>query len=102
LNESVKAAGKAKDKPVRKTKAKPDTKAEPEPAAEPEQKQEEHKPDESLKALSRCRNEMSACKTFDDLDEVKDSYREAITNPDHEAAAKEHYGMCCRKLEGKE
>jgi len=117
LNESVKAAGKAKDKPARKAKAKPDTKAKGDGVhddtaaaqatldrdnAARKEKEAEHKPDESLKALSRCRNEMSACATFDDLDEVKDSYREAITNPDHEAAAKEHYGLCCRKLDGKE
>ena len=105
LNESVKAAGKAKDKPARKAKAKPDTKAKADPAKEPEKAQEAaaaHTPDESLKALSRCRAAMSACDTMDALDEVSDLARDDITNDVHKSLAKEHYDMCCRKLEGKE
>ena len=103
LNESIKTASKAKDKPARKTKPKPDTKAEPEPAAEPEQAQEaKHKPDQSLQALSRCRAALSASTTMDDLDLVMDEHRESITNDVHKDLAREHYGLCCRKLEGKE
>jgi len=117
LNESIKA--KPARKPAKKQE-KPAAKAEPEtpgpataayemaggikqqPGPAGDENKPSHTPDPSLQVLSRCRNEMSACTTFDDLDLVKDEYRELITNPDYVAAAKEHYMLCMRKLEGKD
>jgi len=78
------------------------TQAEAQAATDAEPEKTTDQPDTSLQALSRCRTEMIACTTFDDLDLAKDNYREVITNPAHLAAAKDHYLACMRKLEGKE
>jgi len=104
LNDQIKNAGKPKRRARKEPEQKPETatQAEAQAATDAEPEKATDQPDTSLRALSRCRNEMTACTTFDDLDLAKDKYREVITNPAHLTAAKDHYLECMRKLEGKE
>lgn len=99
LNESIKA------KPARKP-TKKQAKPEPEPQDKPEpsgyEEKPAHTPDQSLQALSQCRNDMSAATTIDDLDLAADAGQEGITNQIHKDLIKEHYNICVLKLEGKE
>lgn len=105
LNESIKATNKAKEKPARKAKKEADPA--PEVATEKPSKAETEPMggvDISLQALSRCRADMSACTTIDDLDQVADEARsnEAIKNPLHKNLIAEQYTACVRTLEGKD
>jgi hypothetical protein len=99
LNESLKTK---KDKPAPSVEREHPAETEPEPELADNAKKPGREPDASLQALSRCRNDMSACVTIDDLDLAIDVGRESITNPVHKELAKEHYNLCVLKLEGKE
>ena len=93
LNETIKAAGKAR-KP-RKTKEKQAEAAQEAAAAA---KPDKAGPDPSLQALSRCRARLHECETSDDLDLAMDEFREAITNPVHKDLAIEEYNKIEERL----